>query len=304
MQRVHLFRLVSGSVAYNPGSTDTARARADCTPKMCRLYGFRSSYPRKVECELIRAENSLLAQSLKDAHGHSHPDGWGLAIHNGNTPRVVRQAKAASQSTAFRWVSAQAHSCTVLAHVRRATFGDLRPENTHPFSHGRWLFAHNGTLGAFPVLRDRMLAETTADQRRAIQGQTDSEHIFHFLLAHIETQPEKSLVDAVRLGVTGLMEWARREAPEAEFGLNFLLTDGRESVGARIGRTLWYTLRDRIHPCEVCGGALHVEGVPPDDYHAIVVASEPITRGEPWESFAEGAIFRIDPGARMHVEAL
>jgi len=301
---VHFFRLGGRAVEYNPGSIDTARARIHCNPKMCRLYGFRSSYPRKVECELIRAENSLLAQSLKDSHGHSHPDGWGLAIHNGHTPRVVRQAKAASQSAAFRWVSAQAHSCTVLAHVRRATIGDLRPENTHPFSHGPWLFAHNGTLGAFPVLRERMLAETTAAQRKSIQGETDSEHIFHFLLALIEAQPERPMLDAVRAGVNELLSWARDEAPAAEVGLNFLLTDGRESVGARIGRTLWYTLRDRVHPCEVCGGALHVEGEPPNDYHAIVVASEPITRTEPWESFAEGAIFRIDPGARLHIEAL
>ncbi|NJN40273.1 MAG: class II glutamine amidotransferase [Gammaproteobacteria bacterium] len=271
---------------------------------MCRLYGFRSSYPRKIECELIRAENSLLAQSLKDEHGNSHPDGWGLAIHDGARPHVVRQARAASESMAFRWVSAQVHSRTVLAHVRRATFGDPRPENTHPFSHDRWLFAHNGTLGAFPVLRERMLAATSEIQRRGILGQTDSEHVFHFLLARAELQPERPLLDAVREGVTDLVEWSRRDAPEAEIGLNILLTDGQESVGVRYGRSLWYTARDRVHPCEVCGGALHVEGVPPADYHAIVVASEPITRSESWESFAEGAIFRIDPGARLHVEAL
>ena len=271
---------------------------------MCRLYGFRSSYPRKIECELIRAENSLLAQSLKDAHGHSHPDGWGLATHDGDIPRVVRQSEPAGRSEAFRWESAQIHSCTVLAHVRRATIGDLRPENTHPFSHGRWIFAHNGTLGAFPALRERMLAETSAHQRRAILGQTDSEHIFHFLLARAETRPERSLVEAVRAGLIDLIEWSGREAPGAQIGLNFLLTDGRETVGVRYGRTLWYALRDRVHPCEVCGGALHVEGVPPTDYHAIVVASEPITRGEPWDSFADASIFRVDPAAELHVEAL
>ncbi len=271
---------------------------------MCRLYGFRSSYPRKIECELIRAENSLLAQSLKDAHGHSHPDGWGLATHDGSTPRVVRQSEAAGQSEAFRWESAQVHSCTVLAHVRRATIGEIRPENTHPFSHGTWIFAHNGTLGAFAAMRERMLAAMTPSQRRAILGQTDSEHIFHFLLARVETQPKRPLIEAVRGGVNELVEWARREAPDSEIGLNFLLTDGRETVGARYGRTLWYTLRDRVHPCEVCGGALHVEGVPPTDYHAIVVASEPITRSEPWEAFPEGAVFRIDPGAELQLELL
>jgi predicted glutamine amidotransferase len=271
---------------------------------MCRLYGFRSSYPRKIECELIRAENSLLAQSLKDAHGHSHPDGWGLATHDGSAPRVVRQSEPAGRSDAFRWESAQIHSSTVLAHVRRATIGDLRPENTHPFSHGRWIFAHNGTLGAFAAVRERMLAETSADQRRGILGQTDSEHIFHFLLARAEARSDRPVIEAVRTGVTDLIGWAERDAPGTEVGLNFLLTDGRETVGVRYGRTLWYTLRDRVHPCEVCGGALHVEGVPPGDYRAIVVASEPITRTEPWESFADGSIFRIDPGAALEVEPL
>jgi len=271
---------------------------------MCRLYGFRSSYPRKVECELIRAENSLLAQSRKDSLGNSHPDGWGLATHDGEVPRVVRQAEAAGDSEAFRWASAQVHSRNVLAHVRRATIGDLRAENTHPFSYGRWVFAHNGTLAAFPALRERMLAETSAEQRGAILGHTDSEHIFHFLLSQIETQPEKPSIEAVREGVTELVGWAQREVPGAEIGLNILMTDGRESLGVRFGRSLWYALRDRVHPCEVCGGALHVEGPPPEAYHAMVVASEPITRSEPWEVFPDASVFRIDAGARLQVEAL
>jgi glutamine amidotransferase len=271
---------------------------------MCRLYGFRSSYPRKIECELIRAENSLLAQSRKDSFGKSHPDGWGLATHEGDSPRVVRQAEAAGESEAFRWASAQVHSRNVLAHVRRATIGDLRTENTHPFAHGRWVFAHNGTLGAFPELRERMLAETTEDQRRAILGHTDSEHIFHFLLARVESRSDGQMVDAIRDGVTGLIAWAEQDAPGKEIGLNLLMTNGHESVGVRFGRTLWYAVRERVHPCEVCGGALHVEGAPPDEYHATVVASEPIARNELWDVFPEASIFRIDHRARLEVQSL
>jgi glutamine amidotransferase len=271
---------------------------------MCRLYGFRSSHPRKIECELIRAENSLLAQSRKDSHGKSHPDGWGLATHDGEAPRVVRQAEAAGESKAFRWASAQVHSRNVLAHVRRATIGDQRTENTHPFAHERWIFAHNGTLAAFPVLRERMLAETTANQRVAILGHTDSEHIFHFLLARVESRPDNALVDAIRDGVTELVAWAQREVPGSEIGLNMLMTNGSESVGVRFGRPLWYAERDRIHPCEVCGGALHVEGEPPHEYRAAVVASEPITRTERWAAFPEASIFRIDPHARLEIESL
>lgn len=271
---------------------------------MCRLYGFRSSYPRKIECELIRAENSLLAQSRKDSHGKSHSDGWGLATHDGEAPSVVRQAEAAGDSDAFRWASAQVHSRNVLAHVRRATIGDLRTENTHPFAHGRWVFAHNGTLAAFPVLRERMLRETTADQRRAILGHTDSEHIFHFLLARAAGRPDGTLVDAIRDGVTELVAWAERDAPGSEIGLNLLMTDGRESIGVRYGRTLWYALRDRVHPCELCGGALHADGELPDEYYAAVVASEPITRTEQWEAFPAASIFRIGPDARLEIQSL
>ncbi|MCZ7564150.1 MAG: class II glutamine amidotransferase [Burkholderiales bacterium] len=271
---------------------------------MCRLYGFRSSYPRKVECELIRAENSLLAQSRKDSLGNSHPDGWGLATHDGVAPRVVREAEAAGDSEAFRWASAQVHSRNVLAHVRRATIGDLRVENTHPFSDGRWAFAHNGTLAAFPALRERMLAEIPERQRGAILGHTDSEHIFHFLLAQIRTRPERASIASVRAGVAALVGWVQRAAPGSEIGLNILMTDGRESLGVRFGRSLWYALRDRVHPCEVCGGALHVEGRVPEQYHATVVASEPITRSEPWEAFPDASVFRIDAQARLQVEAL
>ncbi len=49
---------------------------------MCRLYGFRSNFPRKVECELIRAQNSLITQSLKDERGTSNPHGWGLGTYS------------------------------------------------------------------------------------------------------------------------------------------------------------------------------------------------------------------------------
>ncbi len=133
---------------------------------MCRLYCMRSNYPRKVECELIGAQNALIVQSLQDERGMSNPDGWGLASYRNGEPCVDRQIEPAYADEAFRWAAASVHACDVMAHVRRGTVGGLRLENTHPFVHGSWMLAHNGTVGAFEAIRGRLL-ETMAPAPRA-----------------------------------------------------------------------------------------------------------------------------------------
>ncbi len=82
---------------------------------MCRLYAFKSNARRKVECELLRSQNSLLEQSRRDERGASNPHGWGLGTDEESEPRVVRQPEAAFASEVHRWESAQTHTCNVLA---------------------------------------------------------------------------------------------------------------------------------------------------------------------------------------------
>jgi glutamine amidotransferase len=105
----------------------------------------------KVECTLAHAQNTLIMQS--DTHRH----GWGMAIYRNQKPYIERQAKAAMEDEGFRRAAVRAYSDTVLAHLRRATVGRVALENTHPFSHGSWIFAHNGTLPRFDDLRPKML---------------------------------------------------------------------------------------------------------------------------------------------------
>ncbi|MFQ5570679.1 MAG: class II glutamine amidotransferase [Rhodothermales bacterium] len=270
---------------------------------MCRLYGFRSNSPRKVECELIRSQNALIVQSQRDERGESNPHGWGLGTYSRDEPCVERQAKPAYESDAFRWAAARVHACSVMAHVRRATVGRLRLENTHPFMHGAWLFAHNGTLGAFEQIRPRMVEAMTPHHRRAIQGETDSEHLFYLLLTLHEQQPATPLLPLLRQGLQQVIDWSRQTDPKAEIALNTLWMDGEEIVGSRLGRSLWTVERKAVHPCEVCGGALHIQEDPGDAYRAVVVASEPLTTTESWTKVPEGSLFRIDHSVRLHLEA-
>ena len=65
----------------------------------------------------------------------------------------------------------------IMVHVRRATVGGLKLENTHPFTEGPYSYCHNGT-----ILKAALL-EPLAD--RAPAGDTDSERFFNLLMARL-----------------------------------------------------------------------------------------------------------------------
>ena len=78
--------------------------------------------------------------------------------------------------------------------------------------------------------------------------------------------------------------------------LNFLISDGSNLVAARWGNTLYWTYRNAIPDCAVCGLA-HCDDVD-DRYRAIVIASEPIT-GERWTEVQEGSVLSVDEAVTL-----
>ena len=118
---------------------------------MCRLFALKSRVLSRPHRSLLDAENAVLAQSKE------HPDGWGIGWFADDDAYVVKSGLAAHSCPRFRQVSARLRSHTFLVHVRRATVGTVDSLNAHPFRHGRWLFAHNGTVFGFDVLRAWMM---------------------------------------------------------------------------------------------------------------------------------------------------
>ena len=272
---------------------------------MCRLYGFKATEPSKVECALVDAQNALMAQSRQDMTGMSHGHGWGVAVYRGGLPRVEKQAWAAHHGEQFQKVAARSYSRVVIAHVRHATVGQASLTNTHPFAHGRFVFAHNGTVHAFDRVRERMLGEIDALHRTEIAGSTDSEHIFRLLLSLWERDPARPLVQTLRMGLERMVSWCHEIAPDEEVSLNVLWSDGEQLVGSRLGRTLWYLERDGVHLCQVCG-KVHVNhpGSPDDGgYRSVEVASEPIT-DERWIEVPDRTVYAVDPDLRLHIMPL
>lgn len=261
---------------------------------MCRLYGFHATEPTKVECTLVHAQNALMAQSRSDLESVSHSHGWGVATYpeSDGAPRLERQAWAAHHGEHFQRAAARAYAETVIAHVRRATVGVAALENTHPFVHERWVFAHNGTVPRFDQVRERLLGEIAPAHRALIKGQTDSEHLFRYALTLLEAGQVAGPRDAVARVVKDVVAMTREVAPDDPIGLNLMLTDGDSLAGTRLGRTLVYVARDGVYDCEICGFP-HIHHDPRTEYRAVVVASEPIT-SEQWNEAPEGSLWRVN----------
>lgn len=270
---------------------------------MCRLYAMHANEPTRVECSLVRAQNALMAQSSGDNEGLMHGHGWGVADYPDGVPVVEKQAWAAFHGEHFVKKAARVYAKTVVAHVRRATVGPPALENTHPFVHGRWIFAHNGTIPNFQEIRPMMLEATDPLHRNEIHGDTDSEHMFRFLLTLWSQRPDRDLLTTVKLGLRQIIAWSRKVDPDARIGLNVMLTDGDKLVGSRLNRTLWFLKRDQTYSCRICGKS-HVRHDPKADYRAIEIASEAITDEPEWTSIPNGTVFIANSDFELWMEPL
>jgi predicted glutamine amidotransferase len=281
---------------------------------MCRLYGFRATEETKVECSLVHAQNALMLQSGRDRIGRKHPDGWGIAYFQGGLPMVERRASAAYDCIHFSGTAERVYSKTVLAHVRLATVGQLDPRNCHPFSWQQWVFAHNGTVTGIDRLRPQLQREIPDQLRLNIQGDTDSELMFYWLLTHllreglINGQSCVDLVAARELIAHLLLQLDERchfAEPSKKAKLNIILTNGVVLIATRFGNDLHWLQREGIHDCEICG-IPHVRSPTASisanfPYRAVIVASEPISH-EVWREVPDKSIITLD--ARLEVSLL
>ncbi len=270
---------------------------------MCRLYALHANEPTRVECSLVHAQNALMEQSKRDSDGLMHGHGWGVADYPDGVPVIEKQTWAAYHGEHFAKRAARVYAYTVVAHVRRATVGPPEINNTHPFSYGRWIFAHNGTIRNFDKVREYLLEAIDFNQRNAIKGTTDSEHVFHYLLSLWAKHPELELLKTVRSGLNQIIKWCRLVDPDAQPSLNIVLTDGNQLVGSRIGRSLWFLERQSLLQCKVCGKP-HVHHDAGTDYRSIEIASEPLTTEADWKGVPDGCVFAVDPDYQLHFIAM
>lgn len=254
---------------------------------MCQLLGMNSSKPATVGF-------SFAGFAERGGRTGEHRDGWGIAFHDGDGCQVMTETAASVDSALAQHLkSASPRSRNVVAHIRKATQGPVAPHNSHPFTRtlwGRtWSFAHNGNLVDF---------DPVPDEQYAALGDTDSERAFCFLLASLRRRfpvrpPSRAaLADAVQ----GLADQVARHG-----SFNFLMSNG-EFLLAHCSTRLHYVLRAypfqsaRLLDCDV---QIHFGQHNHLDDRIAVIATEPLTRDEPWQAFAPGQLQLFANGAPL-----
>ena len=152
---------------------------------MCELFGITAN--RKIRI------NSLLKKFFE--HSVEHRNGWGLAFLDDYSVSVEKEPVRAIDSLYLKSrLTGKIDTSRFMAHIRRATVGDVCFDNTHPFikrdEAGRtWVLVHNGTIFESPYL----------DQYHHRQnGSTDSERILLYIVDQMNRQYRDGLHEVNR----------------------------------------------------------------------------------------------------------
>ena len=213
-----------------------------------------------------------------------HKDGFGIAFFEDKGLRTLVDHHSARESPVAELVRRYPiKSDNVIAHIRKATQGRVALENTHPFVRelwGRyWVFAHNGDLKDF---KPRLHAAFKP------VGDTDSERAFCWLMQEL-AKSHAGVPTISELTIT-LRELLPQPAAHGTF--NLLLSNGQ---------ALWAHCSTQLHSIERAhpfGQATLTDDDMSVDFGAhttpndrvAVVATEPMTRNEPWQAMARGEL--------------
>ncbi|MDB4968601.1 MAG: glutamine amidotransferase, class-II [Myxococcales bacterium] len=222
---------------------------------MSRLFAYMGNDQDRVKCALHPAHKLLVA----DGAAQSSFDAWGLGFYQGGEVLLQRRPKPPTEPVDFYALVKDLRTDAIIGHVRQGTVGQPKNENTHPFRFRSWLFAHHGTVPSFDAVRDELLSAVPDFLRRNIRGQTDSEHLFHVMLAFLHDagrldDPNVSTahVAAAVRGALALVEKAAGKSAADAMECALALTNGRVLAVTRHGGPVYLQERTSMHDCAVC----------------------------------------------------
>jgi predicted glutamine amidotransferase len=254
---------------------------------MCQLLAMNCNVPTDIVF-------SFTGFVHRGGRTDTHHDGWGIAFFEGAGVRHFVDHQAAIASPIAELIKQYPiKSTNVIAHIRKATQGQVALENCHPFVRelwGKyWVFAHNGDLKAFAPVLDGAFRPV---------GTTDSELAFCYLMQELrrrfgDTAPG---VEDLRAALTEL------SAGIAAFGtFNMTLSDGA-AMYVHCSTKLCYVVRQYpfVTAC-LSDEDLTIdfsEVTTPHDRVAVIV-TEALTTNEVWTDFAPGEFKVFVDGAPL-----
>ncbi|HYO93401.1 MAG TPA: class II glutamine amidotransferase [Polyangiaceae bacterium] len=256
---------------------------------MARMFGFignRSDLGARV----LKSNAELLRVRRKAGE----PLGWGIGFYQAGEILLRRRPIDDREEIDLTEAAEDIRTDVLVGHVRRASIGALRTENTHPFRYRSWVFAQTGTIGGFEQLRERLLASQPEFLRRNVRGETDSECFFYLFLSFLHDAGHLSeahvdaahVVAALRASISLVDRLSAEEGQERNAG-NILVTDGESMVAVhRSGAMCYRVLRGKFDIEHLLGEEEARRARIPsiDSTHFTIIASEFETLPPDWSA--------------------
>ncbi|MEZ0344967.1 MAG: class II glutamine amidotransferase [Infirmifilum sp.] len=230
---------------------------------MCRLFAFIARRPISPSFAFFTGDTNLSSLSQE------HKDGWGVAWTSNTGWELHKEPIPLYTSENARKLIPEIRTMLLIAHIRKASQGEVSYKNTHPFLYDTWAFAHNGTINSY-----ESLLELLGEKASRLAGNTDSEAFFHLLLSNIE-----ALGDTVE----GVKKTISQLEGIGYTSLNSVFSDGSQLYALNLFKsqdTEYYTMYM---------GWFMIGGV-----ELVAVASEPLGDIEGWVPIGNGKLLVID----------
>jgi predicted glutamine amidotransferase len=279
---------------------------------MARLFAMIGNRP-DLGPRILAAESDALRARSKGS-----PLGWGIGFYQAGEVLMRRRPIDERPEIDIAAWSADVRADLVVGHVRSATVGALRTENTHPFRYRQWLFAQTGTVTLFDQVRERLLASVPEFLRAGIRGDTDSELLFHVFLSFLHdagrlnqgVDDPPMVRDALRSTIA-VIDGMTAEVGGEPAPLNLVVTNGEFVVAvhrATEDRDMRYrTYSGRGDAELLIGDDLALKRKIPEvaGLHFVLLASDfdepPSAR---WKPIAQHAIVTLTRGKEPEIENL
>jgi len=214
---------------------------------MARLVGFIGNRPDLGARALAHGGPPFTvrltpAEALDEASAS-----WGIGFYQGGEILLKRRPFDERRELDFGDLTKDVKADVLVGHVRTATIGALRTENTHPFRYRQWLFAQTGTLPHFDRLRARLLDSLPQFLARDVRGETDAELVFYIFLSflHDGGRLDRTDVDAATArsalrSAISLVDRISAEVGENEPRLNMILACSEYLIGVRASNPMGF----------------------------------------------------------------
>lgn len=265
---------------------------------------------------LYKPKNSLINQSLhaREIEEPLNGDGFGLGWYVPEVnlePVTFVSVNPAWSNRNLRNLAPKIKTECMVAHVRAASVGEVSESNCHPFQYKNLLMAHNGGIEEFQLVKRKIREPLTNELYNWIKGQTDSEHIFAYLLNHLLQHHKNINTDAVADSFEHTFRFVNKLMLDAGIKeaayLNMCVTNGLFIVATRWCSdpneeplTMYHSEGSRY---VVEDGVTRLEA-PEDDDHAVLVVSEKLSDGPEWTLIPKNHMVMVEQNLNVRIRPI